>query len=287
MCRYFGYSRQAYYQRLQETAQRETGRALVLELVMSIRKDHPKMGGKKLYHLLADDIGKMGSSTGRDRFFDLLRAEGLLVSGKRKFALTTQSFYRFSQYKDLFNGREWEKPHQAWVCDITYIRVGDTFRYLFLVTDAFSRKIVGWQLGGTLECRWAEEALKMAMRQSPGTKGIVHHSDRGFQYCSKSYTDILRGAKIKSSMGQAGYCYDNAMAERVNGILKCEYLLDGTFADASEAYRATKHAVENYNGARPHWSLELMKPSEVHESPSVFSSLKRKSSPNRGPVKAI
>lgn len=286
MCRYFGYTRQAYYQRLKEYSQQETRRELILDLIMTIRKDHPKMGGKKLYGLLREDIGKMDLSMGRDKFFNLLGEEGLLVQRKRKYALTTHSFYRFSQYKDLFNGKEWEKPHLAWVCDITYIRIGDTFRYLFLITDAFSRKIIGWHLGGTLESKWAEAALKMAIRQCPGTKGIVHHSDRGFQYCSKSYTDMLKGAEIRSSMGQAGNCYDNAMAERVNGILKTEYLLDETFSNVQEAYKATKHAVEKYNEARPHWSLNLMKPSEAHKCPSMFSSLKRKGSPSREPVKA-
>ena len=244
------------------------------------------MGGKKLYSLIQDDIQRLDNPIGRDKFFSLLGTEGLLVKHKKRHVVTTQSYYRFSQYKDHFNGVEWKNPHRAWVCDITYIRVADTFRYLFLITDAYSRKIIGWHLAGTLESKWATKALKMAIKQCPETAGIVHHSDRGFQYCSKAYTDILKGAKIKSSMGQAGYCYDNAMAERINGILKNEYLLNETFTNTMEAYKATKHAVEQYNQARPHWSLGLMKPSEVHKNPAMFSTIKRKGSQGKGSIKA-
>lgn len=251
------------------------------------RRIHPRIGGRKLYHLLKEDIGRMGLKMGRDKFFKLLYSAGLLVQRKRKYVVTTQSFMRYSQFKDHFNGKVWAAAHQAWVSDITYIRVGDTFRYLFLITDAYSRKIVGWFLGNTLEAKWASEALKMAIRQYPDPKGLVHHSDRGFQYCSKQYTALLQQAGIRSSMGEAGNCYDNAMAERVNGTLKYEYLLDATFSSLAEALSAVKHAVVSYNEKRPHMSLGMSKPNEVHKGLSMFSSLKRKGSTRQKPVKAI
>src|SRR5690606_10519188 len=144
----------------------------------------------------------------------------------------------------------------------------------------------GWHLGDSLESEWAVEALKMAIGQCPPTSGLVHHSDRGFQYCSKVYTGMLKKAGISPSMGEAGNCYDNAMAERVNGILKTEYLLDRTFRTLKDAFAAVKHAVWAYNNKRPHMSLNMGKPSEVHQL-SVFSSLKRKGRPGQKPVKAI
>ncbi len=287
VCKYFGYSRSAYYSWASARIGEETGNDLVLDLVRDQRRVHPRMGGRKLYHLLGEDIARMGLKMGRDKFFKLLYSAGLLVNYKRKYVVTTQSFMRYSQFKDHFNGKVWTSAHQAWVSDITYIRVGDTFKYLFLITDAYSRKIVGWFLGNTLEARWAVEALKMAIRQCPDSRGLVHHSDRGFQYCSKLYTALLEEAGIQSSMGEAGNCYDNAMAERVNGILKTEYLLDATFANLAEALSSVKHAVVSYNEKRPHMSLEMNIPNDVHKGLSVFSSLKRKGSTRKKPVKAI
>lgn len=286
-CKYFGYSRSAYYDWSKRKVEEETREDLVLDLIREHRRIHPKLGGKKLYSLISADMDRLGIKMGRDKLFDLLRSAGLLVKFKRKYVVTTQSFARYSQYEDLYNGGKWSSVDQAWVSDITYIRLKDSFRYLFLITDAYSRKIVGWYLGNTLESQNAVEALKMAIRQCKSTESLVHHSDRGFQYCSKAYTDILKGAKIKSSMGEAGNCYDNAMAERVNGILKTEYLLDGTFRDLKEAYSAVKHAIWAYNEKRPHLSLGMAKPSDVHKGVSVFSSLKHKGSPRQKPVKAI
>jgi putative transposase len=255
-------------------------------MARGIRQRHPKMGSKKVYRILEADIRQIDPGMGRDKFLRLLRREGLLVIRKKKYAVTTQTFYRYHQYKDHFNGHTWQKPHQAWVCDITYIRVRDTFRYLFLVTDAFSRKIVGWHLAGTLEAKWAAMAVKMAIKQCPQTKGIVHHSDRGFQYCSSAYIELLKKNGIRTSMGQAGYCYDNAMAERVNGILKEEYALDMTYKSGAEAYTATKQAVMLYNEERPHWSLKLEIPARVHDRPELHTSHKRKDSFSQEPVKA-
>lgn len=285
-CDYFGYSRSAYYEWVKRRNLEGVECGLVLDLVREHRRIHPRIGTKKLYTMTKPDLERLGIKFGRDKFFDLLRSEGLLIRRKKKYVVTTQSFARYSKYEDLFNGKVWTSADQAWVSDITYIRVGETFRYLFLITDAYSRKIVGWYLGNTLETKWAVEALKMALKQCKSSKGLIHHSDRGFQYCSKAYTAILEKAGIKSSMGEAGNCYDNAMAERVNGILKTEYLLDMTFRNINDAYQAVKHSIWAYNEKRPHMSLGMKKPNEVHMGISVFSSLKRKDSPSQKPVKA-
>lgn len=239
---------------------------MILERVRQIRGNHPRMGGKKLHYLLGEYIDGLGIGLGRDKFFDLLRANDLLVKRRRKHVTTTQSFKRFFLYKDHYNGFAWRCPHQAWVSDITYIRIEDGFWYLFLITDAFSRKIIGWQLAPTLETKWALKALRMAVKQCPDTTNVVHHSDRGFQYCSGDYIKLLKEQKAIPSMGEAGYCYDNAMAERVNGILKDEYFLDSTFKTPGMAIAAVKQAILKYNEERPHWSLGLQIPAQVHKA---------------------
>lgn len=239
---------------------------MILEEVREIRREHPRMGGKKLHYVLSEYINGLSEGLGRDKFFDLLRNNDLLVKRRRKYVTTTQSFKRFFQYKDHYNGITWTRPHQAWVSDITYIRVAEGFWYLFLITDAFSRKIVGWQLAPTLETKWALKALQMALEQCSDPTNLVHHSDRGFQYCSNEYTALLHDKKAIPSMGEAGYCYDNAMAERVNGILKDEYLLDSTFKKSDNALTAVKQAIGKYNEKRPHWSLGLQIPAQVHKA---------------------
>ena len=238
----------------------------MIEDVRKLRRHHPRMGGRKLYHLLNEQIHHLAPGLGRDKFFELLRANDLLVKRRRKYAVTTQSFKRFHLYLDHYNSRQWKQPHQAWVSDITYIRVAENFQYLFLITDAYSRKIVGWKLADTLETKWALEALQMALKQCKNKAGLIHHSDRGFQYCHIEYTTLLLNNGIIPSMGQVGYCYDNAMAERVNGILKEEYLLDSTFKEKKQAITATVEAIKRYNEERPHWSLSLQIPSDVHKA---------------------
>jgi transposase InsO family protein len=159
-----------------------------------------------------------------------------------------------------------EKAHQGWASDITYIRTAGDFMYLFLLTDAFSRKIVGWHLSDSLKVEGALDALKMAIRQCPKTEGLIHHSDRGIQYCCKGYTELLKDKKIKISMTEENHCYENAMAERVNGILKQEYGLDETFSTERLTMKAVKEAIWSYNMERPHWSLGLATPEWIHQA---------------------
>jgi putative transposase len=258
-------SRSGYYK-----AQKEAGKVfleeeLILSMVHDIRKRHPRMGGKKLYKKLKPDIEKAGIKMGRDKFFELLRGKGLLVKRKRKYVYTTDSYHHFRVYKNQLKHKQLEKAHQAWVSDITYIRTSEDFMYLFLITDAFSRKIVGWHLSDSLKITGAIGALKMAIRQCPKTAGLIHHSDRGIQYCCKDYVKLLKNAKVNISMTEENHCYENATAERVNGILKQEYGLDETFSTEQLTAKAVKEAIWSYNTERPHWSLGLATPEWVHQ----------------------
>lgn len=239
---------------------------MIIELVQQVRRSNKKMGGKKLYHLLAADIHRIDSAMGRDKFFDLLRDRGLLVVRRRKYANTTDSGHRFRVYHNKLEHFIPVRPHQAWVCDITYVRIREGFVYLFLITDACSRKIVGWDLNKSLGMEGAFASLKMALRQCRCPAGLIHHSDRGFQYCYPGYTEQLKTNGIEISMAEAGNCYENAMAERVNGILKSEYGLDETFIDENQAKRTAREGIQAYNEQRPHWSLNLQIPAHVHEA---------------------
>ncbi len=229
------------------------------------------MGTRKLYSLLADRIHLMDAAIGRDKFFDLLGRRELLVKRRRKYAVTTQSHHRFHKYTNQLLTFKSSQPHQVWVCDITYVRISSGFGYLFLITDGHSRKIVGWELTDNLGIQGAIKALGKAMRQCPDCTGLIHHSDRGFQYCSHAYVKRLKSRNIQISMAQAGNCYENAMAERVNGILKQEYGLDETYDDLRQATKAAREGIKSYNEQRPHWSLQLQIPSAVHQRTTAVS----------------
>jgi putative transposase len=234
-------------------------------MIHKIRRRHPRLGGKKLYTRLKENMEKAGLKMGRDKFFEFLAENALLVKRKRKYVYTTDSYHRFKVYKNKLKDKQLKKAHQAWVSDITYIRVGGEFMYLFLITDGYSRKIVGWHLSRSLAIPGALEALKMAIKQCPDTEGLIHHSDRGIQYCSNGYIEMLRKARIVISMTEENHCYENAVAERVNGILKQEYGLEETFNTELQTLKAVKEAIHSYNTDRPHWSLNLATPEEVHQ----------------------
>lgn len=239
---------------------------MVIRLVQEIRRFQPKIGGKKLYRLLKDDLDKLGD-IGRDRFFDILRNRGLLVKRKKKYVKTTDSYHRFHKYKNKLKDKLLTGPNQAYVSDITYLRTRkDGFIYLFLQTDAYSRKITGWDVSVSLGIEGAIKALKMSLRQCPDSKGVIHHSDRGIQYCCKKYAGLLQKHKMDISMTEENHCYENAIAERVNGILKQEFLLDEKFENKAMALKAVKEAIDSYNNRRPHWSLNLCTPQQIHQA---------------------
>jgi len=261
---FFELSRQGYYKQLGEGSKEVLQEELIIQMIQQVRRTNKRMGGKKLYGLLAKDIHDVDATMGRDKFFDLLGRWGLLVKRKRKYARTTQSRHRFYKYGNKLASFKPVRPHQVWVCDITYVRLKNGFAYLFLITDAYSRKIVGWRMSDNLGLDGAIKSLHQAVKQCPDCSGLIHHSDRGFQYCSNEYVKRLADQRIEISMAEAGNCYENALAERVNGILKDEYGLDETFADIEEAVQAARQGIRSYNEERPHWSLHLQIPSMVH-----------------------
>lgn len=240
---------------------------MIVELVHSVRCYQPKIGGKKLYQLLKQDIAEISEDRiGRDKFFDILRSQDLLVKRKKKYAHTTDSFHRFRVYKNRLRDKELTGPNQAYVSDITYLRTKKGFVYLFLTTDAWSRMIVGWNLSESLSIEGGIKALKMAISRCKSPENVIHHSDRGVQYCSGDYVTLLKKSQMIISMTEENHCYENALAERVNGILKDEFLLDETFTDKRMALKAVKQAIETYNIRRPHWALGLQIPWQVHSA---------------------
>lgn len=269
LCKFWEVSRQAFYKErksLQAECDKQTS---VINEVKQIRKEHVKLGGRKMFNELRHELRQCGRGFGRDKFFELLRMHDLLIKRKRKFAVTTQSNHPFYKYKNELAKATVIAPNQAWVSDITYLRTRKGFAYLSLVTDAYSRKIVGWNVDKSLGVESTLKAAEQAIKQCKQLKGLIHHSDRGIQYCCYAYTDRLKLKGVSISMGEAGNCYDNAVAERVNGILKDEYLLDAEFVDMEHALEATRQAIYLYNEKRPHWSLGLKKPAEVHDQANL------------------
>ena len=239
---------------------------MIIELVHLERLHQPRIGGKKLYHILSKDIKKISKSFGRDKFFDLLRANDLLVERKRSYTKTTNSYHHFHKYSNLVKDCDISSPNQVWAADITYLRTEQGFVYLSLLTDMYSRKIVGWALSKSLSIEGSLEALGKSLKKCKNSEGVIHHSDRGVQYCSHEYTNLLLVSKMKISMTEENHCYENSMAERVNGILKDEYMLDFTFKDYASALKSTEEAIMFYNTRRPHWSLKFKTPEEVHSA---------------------
>lgn len=234
-----------------------------MQLVQSVRRRMPRIGGKKLYFMLKEDLSNTGK-IGRDKFFELLGKHDLLVKRKKSFTRTTDSYHRFRVYRNVLKGKHLRRSNQCWVADITYLRTLKGFVYLFLLTDAFSRKIVGWCLSDSLSIEGGLKALKMALKQRNKPLLLIHHSDRGIQYCSKDYVALLKKNNIVISMTEENHCYENSLAERVNGILKDEFLLDETYVNKSICLKAVGEAILIYNQERPHLSLGYKTPETVH-----------------------
>lgn len=263
-CDWYGISRQAYYQAQKQQLQQEAEDELLLEMVRDIRKRHPRMGGRKLHYLLQEPMAEAGIARGRDAFFDLLRQHDLLVPTKRSRRRTTRP--GLWRCPNRLAEVAVERVNQAWVADITYIQTEQGFVYLSLITDAFSRYIVGYDLSTSLEVSGSLRALNRALEQTDGVDlaGLIHHTDHGVQYTAHLYADQLKTAGILSSMGEVGNCYENALAERLNGILKCEYFLDDLFVSFEHARLAVDEAIRLYNIERPHCSLGLRSPVNVY-----------------------
>ncbi len=263
-CRWFEISPQAYYQARKRQIQRAAEDQLIIELVQGIRRRHPRMGGRKLRYELKEPMSALGIARGRDAFFDLLGQRDLLVPVKRSRQRTTWA--GLWRYPNLLTELTVTGINQVWVGDITYIATEQGFVYLALLTDVFSRYIVGYDISSSLAVEGSLRALKQAISQTDGNdlNGLIHHSDHGIQYTAYAYQGHLDDAHIKPSMGEVGNCYDNALAERINGILKIEYALDDLFVDFKHSEIATREAIRLYNYERPHLSLNYAKPAEIY-----------------------
>ena len=267
LCRLFGVSRQAFYHR-QYYAQRVRGHSLlVLDLVLALRREIPGLGTRKLYLLLQQPLAASGIKMGRDKLHQLLQTHDLILRQKRSVPKTTNSAHSLRKYPNLLVDIALTAPQQAWVCDITYLCIGLGFGYLSLLTDAYSQLIVGYCLHPLLTVEGSLKALEMALQSElPRSESLIHHSDRGSQYCSFAYIQRLRQAGIAISMTQQGDPYENAVAERVNGILKTDFRLNRVFSTFDEAARVVEQSVRNYNHLRPHMSCGYLTPAAAHVS---------------------
>lgn len=264
LCRTAGMTRQNYYKQRRLRERELVDESLVLELIRRERSRHPRLGGRKLMHLIGKEMIVARVKLGRDRFFALLSRHDLLIERRRKVARTTYSWHGFKVYPNLARDLALSGPHQLLVSDITYIRTSEGFMFLSLVMDAFSRMIVGYDSSDSLEMEGALRALGMAQRQLPPMSETMHHSDRGSQYCCGAYIQKLQRRKMAISMTEENHCYENSQAERLNGILKQEYGLGESFMTKGEVSRAVKDAVRLYNGLRPHGALGNRVPMQVH-----------------------
>jgi putative transposase len=268
-CRHYGISRQAYYKQLsREQAMHERDEAVV-ELVRARRVQQPRIGTRKLHYLLRGSFAESGIKLGRDGLFDLLRRTRLLVPPRRAYHKTTDSHHRFRKHPNLLKEGPQkitpDRPEEVWVADITYIPTREKFVYLSLVTDAYSRKIMGYHVHGSLQTEEVSRALTMAIKGRQTRAKLIHHSDRGIQYCSSYYQQIHEKHGITCSMTDGYDCYQNALAERVNGILKNEFLLQ-TPRNLQEATKMIKESIHIYNHERPHLALKYKTPDAVHQA---------------------
>lgn len=257
-------SRQSYYKSQKRKTKSQQISEKLMSLIQPIRQIMPRLGGRKLFYMIQQSLIGNELRIGRDKFFAWLRDQDLLISPKRNYVHTTQSHHRFRIYNNLTEDLVLTKPNQLWVSDITYLRTQKGFCYLALITDAFSRKIIGYDVSDSLELQGCMRALKSALQTASDLGQLIHHSDRGFQYCSNQYTELLKTNHIKISMAEKGNCYQNALAERVNGILKNEFNLEMTFNSKEHAIRAVQQSIYIYNQYRPHWGLNLRTPQYCH-----------------------
>jgi len=265
LCRLLGYSPQSYYKYQKILGKRVLEEDLVIGQVLAHRTLQPKLGGRKLYAMMETFMADHHIDMGRDRLFDLLR-ENCLLNRKRRRSQprTTDSGHWMKKYPDLIRGLVLSRADELWVSDITYIRLKKSiFAYLSLVTDAYSRKIVGYHMNKDLSVQGPVAALEMALKGRTGNELLIHHSDRGSQYCCENYIGLLNQAAIAISMTQSGDPRDNAIAERVNGILKLELLME-VYPHLTSARESAVKAVDIYNSVRLHSSIDMMTPDQAH-----------------------
>lgn len=275
MCALLGVSRQAYYQHNQQQQWLNIEQELVIKKVKEIRQNHRIMGTRKLYEKMQEYLLEHQIKMGRDALFDLLAEQKLLVRRRIRRIKTTQSYHSFRKWPNLTKDIELSGINQLWVSDITYWKVFDgTFLYISFITDAYSHKIVGYQVAETLQVVESITALKRAILSSKWVGSnrpfqLVHHSDRGIQYCNPAYIKLLQRNNIQVSMTENGDPRENAIAERVNGIIKEEYLKTMQPKSLQQARQMVDQAVHLYNNDRPHLSLGMLTPEKIQSNPNI------------------
>lgn len=268
-----GISRQAVYQAQKRKEARSKVLSKIKPLVLSIRRDMPRIGTRKLYYLLKPEFDKQEIKIGRDALFNYLKTEHLLIKPKKNYTKTTNSKHWLKKYPNLLKDVELERPEHVLVSDITYVKSREKTHYLSLVTDAYSRKIVGYKLSDDMSAENVVKAFDMAIKQRQYYNELIHHSDRGLQYCASVYQKTLRKHNVKTSMTDGYDCYQNALAERINGILKQEFLIHKC-NNGRELEQLVKESIETYNNKRPHLSLNMKTPNFVHnKKPEKLTSL--------------
>jgi transposase InsO family protein len=258
-------SRQNYYAQRRRRRRRVVDGGFLASLVRKERRTQSRLGTRKLYHMLKEELEEAGVRIGRDRMFEELRNRDLLLEPEpAQYPHTTQSSHNLPVFGNLIKDREVNGPNEVWVSDITYTRTREGFGYLALITDKYSRKIVGWHFGNSLEATGCVRALERALAELPEGCKPIHHSDQGSQYCCHEYIGRLQKAGLGISMTETNHCAENALAERVNGILKQEYGLGAELPSRAVAHIAVAQAINLYNTRRPHTSLRFRIPAEVH-----------------------
>jgi putative transposase len=269
LCRLFGNSRQAWYQYEKRQYQERIEVDILLEMVRSIRSKMPRLGTRKLLVKIDQRMRQenhINLSIGRDSMFKLLRDNGMLVRRKKMRIITTHSLQWMFKYPNLIKEMVILGPNKVWVCDITYIETNEGVMYLFLITDAYSHKIAGHCLADNMRAENGIIAMKSAIKTSSyPVEGLIHHSDRGTQYCCHDYVSLLEKNKIRISMTENGDVLENAMAERVNGILKTEWIYERTLKTKKEAGKYIAEIILIYNKERPHLSVDMLTPEQAHQ----------------------
>lgn len=263
----FGISRQAIYKRKAYAEKRVAELSEVKNLVIEKRRLMPRLGTRKLYHLLKKDFNRKAIKIGRDGLFDFLRSEYLLIKPRKSYRKTTYSKHWLHKYPNLIKDIVVDDIEKVWVADITYVETEEKTAYLSLITDAYSRKIVGHHLHESLHTEGVAKALQRAIKCRKTKNKLIHHSDRGLQYCSEEYQRIQRANNIESSMTDGYDCYQNALAERMNGIIKEEFITIKP-KTIEMARKVVDESIKIYNQMRPHLSLKYRTPNQMHKKSS-------------------
>jgi transposase InsO family protein len=262
-CGLLGKSRQVYYRIKKAEQRRRLVSEKVVGLVSPIRMEQRRIGTRKLHFMLSTELASLG--VGRDRLFRILKANHMLVRPKRRYHVTTDSHHRFRKHKNMVNGTSIDRPNQVWVSDITYVGNRQNPMYLALVTDAYSKKIMGFDVSNSLDVNGSCRAMEMAGSHKKTSHKLIHHSDRGLQYCSDQYQELLGNQGIECSMTEKYDPYENAVAERINGTLKREFLLETRHLRLDVMKELVRGSVEIYNQKRPHYSSYYLTPNQMHQ----------------------